>query len=90
MPTQRGNNLRGPLRLGLIARNGGLRGGQARDRHAVRRARDVVHADLYTRQPDHRWLLTSASRLEDSLDLQSVQCRLTLADLYRKVELTAS
>ena len=53
-------------------------------------ASERVHADLYTRQPDHRWLLTSASRLEDSLDLQSVQCRLTLADLYRKVELTAS
>ena len=39
---------------------------------------------------DGRWLLTSASRMEDSLDLQSVGCRLTLADLYEKVDLSQS
>jgi len=49
-------------------------------------ASDRVHADLFTRQPDGRWILTSAERLEDSLDLQSVGCRLNLADLYEKVE----
>ena len=50
-------------------------------------ASDRVHADLFTRQPEARWLLTSASRLEDSLDLQSAACRLLLSDLYEKVEL---
>ena len=50
-------------------------------------ASDRVRADLYTRQPDGRWLLTSAGRLEDSLDLQSAGCRLALADLYEKVDL---
>jgi Uma2 family endonuclease len=50
-------------------------------------ATDRIHADLYTRQADGPWLFTSASRMEDSLDLQSVGCRLTLADLYEKVEL---
>jgi Uma2 family endonuclease len=50
-------------------------------------ASDRVHADLYTRQPDGRWLLTSAGRLEDSLELQSIGCRLALADLYEKVDL---
>ena len=50
-------------------------------------ATDRIHADLFTRQADGSWLLTSASRMEDSLDLQSVGCRLTLADLYEKVEL---
>jgi Uma2 family endonuclease len=49
-------------------------------------ASDRIHADLFTRQPDGRWLLTSASRLEDSLDLPSVGCRLNLSDLYEKVE----
>jgi Uma2 family endonuclease len=49
-------------------------------------ASDRVRADLYTRQPDG-WLLTSAGRLEDSLDLQSIGCRLALADLYEKVDL---
>jgi len=47
---------------------------------------DRVHADLYTRQPDGRWLLTSATRLEDSLDLQSVGSSLALAGLYEKVD----
>jgi Uma2 family endonuclease len=53
-------------------------------------ASDRVHADLYTRQPDGRWLLTSADRLEDSLDMQSVACRLALADLYEKTDLPGS
>jgi hypothetical protein len=48
-----------------------------------------VSADLYTPQPDSRWLLTTADRMEDSLDLQSVGARLSLADLYEKVDLTA-
>ena len=50
-------------------------------------ATDRIHADLFTRQADGSWLLRSASRMEDSLDLHSVGCRLTLADLYEKVEL---
>ena len=47
-----------------------------------------VSAELYTRQPDGRWLLTAANHLEDSLDLQSVGAHLSLADLYEKVDLT--
>jgi Uma2 family endonuclease len=48
-----------------------------------------VSADLYTRQPDGRWLLTPKTSLEDSLDLESVGCNLLLADLYEKVEFSA-
>ena len=48
-----------------------------------------VSAELYTRQPDGRWLLTAANRLEDSLELQSVGAHLALADLYERVDLTA-
>jgi Uma2 family endonuclease len=50
-------------------------------------ATERVRADLYTRQPDGRWLLTSATRLEESLDLQSVGCSLSLAGLYERVDL---
>jgi Uma2 family endonuclease len=50
-------------------------------------ASDHVQAELYTRQPDGRWLLTSADRLEDSLDLQSAGYRLALADLYARIDL---
>jgi Uma2 family endonuclease len=49
---------------------------------------DRIHTDLFTKQPDGRWLLTSADKLEDSVDLPSIGCRLNLADLYEKVELT--
>jgi hypothetical protein len=48
-------------------------------------ASDRVHADLFTRQTDGRWLLTSATRPEESLDLESVGCSLTLSSLYEKV-----
>jgi Uma2 family endonuclease len=49
-------------------------------------ASDRLHADLYVRQPNGLWLLRSCSALEDTLPLDSVDCRLTLADLYEKVE----
>jgi Uma2 family endonuclease len=51
---------------------------------------DRVQVDLYTRQPDGRWLLTSASGMEESLELQSVGCRIGLGDLYEKVDLSLS
>jgi len=49
-------------------------------------ASDRIHADLYTREPDGRWFLTSASRLEDVVALRSVGCRLKLTDLYEKID----
>ena len=51
-------------------------------------ASDRVHADLYTRQADGRWMLTSADTLDASLTLESVGAQLTLADLYERVELS--
>ena len=53
-------------------------------------ASDRVHVDQYTCQADGRWLLTSADRLEDSLDLQSIGCRLALLDLYENTDLAGS
>ena len=50
-------------------------------------AQDRVHVDLYTRQQDGRWVLSEASRLDDTLELPSIECRLALADLYEKVDL---
>ena len=47
---------------------------------------DRIHVDLFMRQPDGRWLLTSTDSLEDVLDLPSIGCRLALADLYERVE----
>ncbi len=50
-------------------------------------ATDRVHGDLYTRQADGRWLLTSASTMKESLTLESVDAHLLIADVYEKVDL---
>jgi Uma2 family endonuclease len=52
-------------------------------------ATDRVHGDLYTKQTDGRWLLTSASGMDSSLSLDSVDANLLMADIYEKVELPA-
>ena len=44
----------------------------------------IVH---YTRQPDGAWTLTETDRLEDTVDLPSIECRLPLAEVYAKVDL---
>src|SRR6185312_13332453 len=49
-------------------------------------ATNRIHADLYTRQPDNRWLLTSASKPEESLTIESVDVQLTVSTLYEKIE----
>jgi Uma2 family endonuclease len=51
---------------------------------------EQIGAELFTRRPDGSWHLITVSRLEDWLDLQSVGCRLALADVYQKVDLTDS
>jgi Uma2 family endonuclease len=53
-------------------------------------ASERVHADLFVRQASGHWLLTSAGELADALTLESVGCRLKLADLYEKVKFEKS
>jgi Uma2 family endonuclease len=48
---------------------------------------DAINFDLFTRQPDGRWLLTISSSLEDVIEIKSIDCRLALADIYEKVTL---
>jgi Uma2 family endonuclease len=50
-------------------------------------AQDRMHVDLYTRQADRTWLLRSGTRPEDTIEVQSIGCRVLLADLYEKVTL---
>jgi Uma2 family endonuclease len=54
--------------------------------HYLMVASERVSADLYARQPDGRWLLTAVEQPQDILEIPSIDCRLTLADLYEKVE----
>jgi len=53
-------------------------------------AQDRIHLDLYRRQPDGAWVLQEASRLQDTLDLPSIGCRVVVADIYERLELPAS
>jgi Uma2 family endonuclease len=51
-------------------------------------ASDRQHTDLYTYppQPDRRWLLTPASRPEACIEIQSINCKLCIAELCEKVD----
>ena len=51
-------------------------------------AQDRVHVDLYTRLEDGHWVLSEASSLDQSIALESIGCKLLLADLYEKVDFT--
>jgi Uma2 family endonuclease len=45
-----------------------------------------VQVELYSRSADGRWILTDFSALTDSVPLASVDCSLSLAEVYDKVE----
>jgi Uma2 family endonuclease len=45
-------------------------------------------ADLYVRQNDFQWLLTEIHDRDGIVDLSSINCRLTLRDIYAKVAQT--
>jgi Uma2 family endonuclease len=49
-------------------------------------ATEYMHADLFTREPGGKWVVSSASRAEDSIEFSSILCRLVIKDLYEKVE----
>jgi Uma2 family endonuclease len=51
---------------------------------------DRMQVDQFTRQTGGQWLLTSASAPEETIALESIDCKFALADLYEKVDLTAS
>lgn len=48
---------------------------------------DTHRIEHFTRQTDGRWLLSISHTLEDVVEIESVGCRLILAEVYDKVEL---
>jgi len=50
-------------------------------------SQDKVSAELYVRQPDEHWLLSEYSESDSEIRLESIECRLPLAEVYDKVEL---
>lgn len=51
-------------------------------------AQDEYRVEQYTRQPDARWLLSDYRTLEETVELPSIQCHLSLKEVYDKVTLS--
>jgi Uma2 family endonuclease len=49
-------------------------------------AQDAPHIERWTRQPEDHWLLTEFSDLSQSIQVTSVDCVLSLAEVYHKVK----
>jgi Uma2 family endonuclease len=50
-------------------------------------ATDRIHVDVYTRVQDGRWVLRSLDGAADSVELDSIGCRLLVSELYQKTDL---
>lgn len=53
-------------------------------------AQDRIYAEHWVRQPDGTWKFSATHRLEDTIELESLETRLALADPYEKVDLSGS
>jgi Uma2 family endonuclease len=45
------------------------------------------HIEHYIRQPDHRWLLEEAEGLHSTIHFPAIDCHLSLAEAYDKVDI---
>jgi len=50
-------------------------------------AQDRFSVEVFTRQPDGRWLLSAFDKPDDLVPFESIQCQVPLRDIYDKVEL---
>ena len=50
-------------------------------------AQDTPHGEHFIRRPDKSWSLYEKDALEDTVELASIGCTLSLADVYDKVRL---
>ncbi|HJQ70593.1 MAG TPA: Uma2 family endonuclease [Blastocatellia bacterium] len=50
-------------------------------------AQDKHHVEHYNRQPDNTWILSETNRVEDSIELTSIGCKLAVSEIYDKVDL---
>jgi Uma2 family endonuclease len=53
-------------------------------------AQDRVLVEHYSRQPEDRWLLHAANRMQDSIAIDSLGCTLPLAEVYFNVPETGA
>lgn len=50
-------------------------------------AQNKYHVEHYVRQPDNQWLLSETDDVQSTVNLSSIGCRLSLLDVYDKVEI---
>lgn len=50
-------------------------------------AQEKHHVERFRRQDNNQWLLSETSRLGDTISLDSIDCKLALAEIYDKVEI---
>jgi Uma2 family endonuclease len=50
-------------------------------------AQDRTHIEHFVRQPDNRWMFSETNRMEDTVELASIGCTLSLMEVYDKVRL---
>ena len=50
-------------------------------------AQEKHHIERFRRQDNNQWLLSETSRLGDTISLDSIDCKLALAEIYDKVEI---
>jgi len=48
-------------------------------------AQTEYRVEHYARQPGNRWLLTEYRRLDETIDLEGLECRLLLREVYERV-----
>lgn len=48
------------------------------------------HIEHYIRQPDHRWLLEEAETLHSTIHFPAIDCHLSLAEAYDKVDIVVT
>jgi len=53
-------------------------------------SQDEARIECFTRQPDDRWMLSKAERLEDVITLESIDCTLPLTEVYARVQFESS
>ena len=52
-------------------------------------AQDEVHLERYIRGNAGEWMLTEFEKLEDVLELKSINVALTLSEIYRRIDFTS-
>ncbi len=50
-------------------------------------AQNKHHVEHYVRQPDNQWLLSETDDIQSIVNLSSIECHLSILDVYDKIEI---